>query len=93
LYFDGRDTTDFYQRAWFLQGRGTQPEQLGAPAHDTNTSWAAFGQVSYDDDRRTSRSPAGLAARPSDEKTYPACSRPPTPPQTPWSLYRVAAPM
>ena len=32
FYFDSRDTTDFYQRAFSSTDRGAQPEQLGAAA-------------------------------------------------------------
>jgi iron complex outermembrane recepter protein len=46
-YFDGRDTTDFYQRAWFLQGSARNPNNW-VRLRNTNTSWAGFGQVSYD---------------------------------------------
>jgi iron complex outermembrane receptor protein len=54
MYFDQRDLTDFYQRNYFL----TTP--VGTPApnapnpnnfvrlHDINTSWAFFGQMSYE---------------------------------------------
>ncbi len=52
LYFDNRDITDFYQRAFFL--KATDPNGV-APnpnnwvrLHDVNTSWAGFGQVSYE---------------------------------------------
>jgi len=44
MLFDSRDTTDFYQRAFFI---GTNPNnwvRLG----DVNTSWAVFGQASYE---------------------------------------------
>ena len=47
FYFDGRDTTDFYQRAWFLQGTARNPNNW-VRLRNTNTSWAGFGQVSYD---------------------------------------------
>jgi iron complex outermembrane receptor protein len=52
LYFDSRDITDFYQRAYFL--KATDPNGV-APnpnnwvrLHDVNTSWAGFGQISYE---------------------------------------------
>ena len=47
FYFDGRDTTDFYQRAWFLQGNARNPNNW-VRLRNVNTSWAGFGQVSYD---------------------------------------------
>ncbi|WP_294240022.1 TonB-dependent receptor [uncultured Sphingomonas sp.] len=43
IYFDSRDITDFYQRAYFT---GTNPNNW-ARLHDVNTSWGVFGQVSY----------------------------------------------
>ncbi|MFD1299449.1 TonB-dependent receptor [Lysobacter gummosus] len=46
FYFDGRDTTDFYQRAWFLQGAARNPNNW-VRLRNSNTSWAAFGQLSY----------------------------------------------
>ena len=45
-YFDGSDTTDFYQRAWFLTPPANNPNNW-VRLRDTNTSWAAFGQLSY----------------------------------------------
>jgi len=45
-YFDGSDTTDFYQRAWFLTPPANNPNNW-VRLHDTNTSWALFGQLSY----------------------------------------------
>jgi len=52
LYFDSRDITDFYQRAFFLMApdlNGTQPNPNNwVRLHDVNTSWAGFGQVSYE---------------------------------------------
>ncbi len=52
LYFDSRDITDFYQRAFFLTApdlNGTQPNPNNwVRLHDVNTSWAGFGQVSYE---------------------------------------------
>ena len=46
FYFDGRDTTDFYQRAWFLKGAARNPNNW-VRLRNSNTSWAAFGQLSY----------------------------------------------
>ncbi len=46
FWFDGRDTTDFYQRAWFLQGAARNPNNW-VRLRNTNTSWAGFGQVSW----------------------------------------------
>ncbi len=46
FYFDGRDTTDFYQRAWFLQGPARNPNNW-VRLRNVNTSWAGFGQVSW----------------------------------------------
>nr|WP_253201142.1 TonB-dependent receptor [Sphingomonas quercus] len=46
FYFDGRDTTDFYQRAWFLQGAARNPNNW-VRLRNVNTSWAVFGQLSY----------------------------------------------
>jgi iron complex outermembrane receptor protein len=43
MLFDSRDTTDFYQRAFFTK---TNPNNW-VRLHDVNTSWALFGQVSY----------------------------------------------
>jgi len=47
FWFDGRDTTDFYQRAWFLQGAARNPNNW-VRLRNTNTSWAGFGQLSYE---------------------------------------------
>ncbi len=47
LYFDNRDITDFYQRAFFLTGTARNPNNW-VRLHDVNTSWAGFGQVSYE---------------------------------------------
>lgn len=52
MYFDQRDTTDFYQRGFFL----TRPDAVGALPNpnnwvrlrNVNTSWAFFGQASYE---------------------------------------------
>jgi iron complex outermembrane receptor protein len=43
MYFDSRDVTDFYQRAYFT---GTNLNNW-VRLHNVNTSWAAFGQLSY----------------------------------------------
>ena len=44
IYFDERDVTDFYQRAFFT---GTNPNNW-VRLHDVNTSWAVFGQANYE---------------------------------------------
>ncbi|WP_070935451.1 TonB-dependent receptor domain-containing protein [Sphingomonas haloaromaticamans] len=46
LYFDSRDTTDFYQRAYFLTTAAHNPNNW-VRLHNVNTSWALFGQASY----------------------------------------------
>ncbi|WP_213980645.1 TonB-dependent receptor [Sphingomonas sp. dw_22] len=48
MYFDQRDITEFYQRAWFLSPGvvGRNPNNW-VRLHDVNTSWAFFGQASY----------------------------------------------
>lgn len=46
LYFDSRDKTEFYQRAWFLTGTAHNPNNW-VRLHDVNTSWSLFGQASY----------------------------------------------
>jgi iron complex outermembrane receptor protein len=46
FYFDGRDTTDFYQRAFFLTTAARNPNNW-VRLRDVNTSYALFGQVSY----------------------------------------------
>ncbi|USI73022.1 TonB-dependent receptor [Sphingomonas morindae] len=46
LYFDSRDDTEFDQRAFFLQGAARNPNNW-VLLHDVNTSWAMFGQLSY----------------------------------------------
>ncbi|MDQ1229454.1 TonB-dependent receptor [Sphingomonas sp. SORGH_AS_0879] len=43
IYFDSRDITDFYQRAFLI---GANPNNW-VRLHDVNTSWGVFGQVSY----------------------------------------------
>ncbi len=45
FYFDSRDTTDFYQRAFFLT-TGRNPNNW-VRLRNVNTSWALFGQASY----------------------------------------------
>ena len=47
MYFDSRDITEFYQRAYFLTTAQHNPNNW-VRLHDVNTSWAAFGQVSYE---------------------------------------------
>lgn len=47
LYFDSRDTTDFYQRAFFLTPPANNPNNW-VRLRDANTSWALFGQASYE---------------------------------------------
>jgi len=44
MLFDSRDYTDFYQRAYLI---GTNPNNWVRLRND-NTSWALFGQASYD---------------------------------------------
>jgi iron complex outermembrane receptor protein len=44
MWFDSRDTTDFYQRAYFTHDNPNNWVRL----HDVNTSWALFGQASYE---------------------------------------------
>ena len=52
-YFDSRDTTDFYQRRFFLTAptSATNPNSNNpnnwVRLHNVNTSWALFGQASY----------------------------------------------
>ncbi|GHH58098.1 TonB-dependent receptor [[Pseudomonas] boreopolis] len=46
FWFDGRDTTDFYQRAYFLEGAAHNPNNW-VRLRNSNTSWAGFGQVSW----------------------------------------------
>ena len=43
IYFDSRDITDFYQRAFLI---GANPNNW-VRLHNVNTSWGLFGQVSY----------------------------------------------
>ncbi|CAN5369390.1 TonB-dependent receptor [soil metagenome] len=47
MYFDSRDITDFYQRAYFLTTAAHNPNNW-VRLHDVNTSWALFGQLSYE---------------------------------------------
>jgi iron complex outermembrane receptor protein len=47
FYFDSRDTTDFYQRAFFLTTPARNPNNW-VRLDNVNTSWAVFGQASYD---------------------------------------------
>jgi len=46
FYFDGKDTTDFYQRAYFLQTAARNPNNW-VRLRNSNTSWAGFGQLTY----------------------------------------------
>ena len=51
IYFDSRDHTEFDQRGFFLTSNalGTAPNPNNwVLIHDVNTSWAAFGQASYE---------------------------------------------
>ncbi|WBH18196.1 TonB-dependent receptor [Sphingomonas radiodurans] len=53
FYFDQRDTTEFYQRRFFLTApfvaanSNTNNPDNWVRLRDTNTSWAVFGQASY----------------------------------------------
>lgn len=47
MYFDSRDTTDFYQRAFFLTGTANNPNNW-VRLRNKNESWAFFGQASYE---------------------------------------------
>ena len=47
IYFDTRDITDFYQRAFFLTTAARNPNNW-VRLHDVNTSWGGFAQVSYE---------------------------------------------
>ncbi len=47
LYFDQRDTTDFYQRAYFLTDAANNPNNW-VRLRNKNESWALFGQASYE---------------------------------------------
>jgi iron complex outermembrane recepter protein len=46
FYFDSRDDTEFYQRAFFLTPPANNPNNF-VRLHNVNTSWAAFAQGSY----------------------------------------------
>ncbi|MGR6330449.1 TonB-dependent receptor [Sphingomonas sp. XXL09] len=46
FYFNQNDTTDFYQRAFFLTTAARNPNNW-VRLHNVNTSWAAFGQASF----------------------------------------------
>jgi len=67
FYFDGRDTTDFYQRAWFLQGAARNPNNW-VRLRNTNTSFAGFGQLSYAATDRLTLT-AGLRQTRDDKRT------------------------
>ena len=47
LYFDQHDITEFYQRAYFLTPPANNPNNW-VRLRDANTSWAVFGQASYE---------------------------------------------
>ncbi|GAA0552803.1 iron complex outermembrane receptor protein [Rhizomicrobium palustre] len=47
LYFDQHDITEFYQRAFFLTPPANNPNNW-VRLRDANTSWALFGQASYE---------------------------------------------
>lgn len=67
FYFDGRDTTDFYQRAWFLEGAARNPNNW-VRLRNTNTSFAGFGQLSYAATDRLTLT-AGLRQTRDDKRT------------------------
>jgi iron complex outermembrane receptor protein len=46
IYFDSRDITEFYQRAYFINTAAHNPNNW-VQLHDVNTSWGLFGQASY----------------------------------------------
>ncbi|WP_374942653.1 TonB-dependent receptor [Sphingomonas sp.] len=46
MYFDNRDITEFYQRAFFLTTPARNPNNF-VRLHDVNTSYSGFGQISY----------------------------------------------
>jgi iron complex outermembrane receptor protein len=53
LYFNTADITDFYQRGVFLNvGQAARNPNNWVRLRDTNTSWAAFGQLSYELDSK-----------------------------------------
>ena len=47
MLFDSRDTTDFYQRAYFLTTAARNPNNW-VRLRNKNESWALFGQASYE---------------------------------------------
>ena len=47
MFFDSRDTTDFYQRAYFLTTAARNPNNW-VRLRNKNESWALFGQASYE---------------------------------------------
>ncbi|SEI64028.1 iron complex outermembrane recepter protein [Sphingobium sp. AP50] len=47
MYFDSRDTTDFYQRAYFLTTAAHNPNNW-VRLRNKNESWGLFGQASYE---------------------------------------------
>ena len=47
MVFDSRDVTDFYQRAYFLTTAARNPNNW-VRLRNVNTSWAVFGQASYE---------------------------------------------
>lgn len=47
MLFDSRDTTDFYQRAYFLTTPARNPNNW-VRLRNKNESWALFGQASYE---------------------------------------------
>jgi len=47
MYFDSRDTIDFYQRAYFLSGTANNPNNW-VRLRNQNESWGLFGQASYE---------------------------------------------
>jgi iron complex outermembrane receptor protein len=47
MYFDQHDITEFYQRAFFLTPPANNPNNW-VRLRDANTSWALFGQASYE---------------------------------------------
>lgn len=47
MWFEERNITDFYQRAYFLEGAANNPNNW-VRLRNENTSWAFFGQASYE---------------------------------------------
>ncbi|MFC3212778.1 TonB-dependent receptor [Novosphingobium panipatense] len=47
MWFEERNITDFYQRAYFLEGAARNPNNW-VRLRNENTSWALFGQASYE---------------------------------------------